>query len=817
METQHTRHGRAPIVATRLARLWSRELWTLTLALVALLAVELSGVLMSQSASRLALLIGCGAALFWGRPAHGGRPRAGGVVASLVAVVAWLTVREPAARTSVAALLLALTCHRLLAGSTLRRAVSWTVASAGLFVVVVRLTGSLAPGLRVPITELADTAALAVLADGSGDWVIPGPSILGGNALVLFTGALFGRFVVVERRLARCTVSIAGLVLLMGGLAMAALALPAGWFARPWQPVIALAIGVLAAIPVAALALVPALPEPETRRTGPVRSQLRVPVALVGATVAVLAVLLEADRRVPDTEPRVTFYSAHEGAILNWDRPTFGAYGGYSSGMFGLLPEYLRDAGYSTDIIRERITARHLQDTDCLAVINVNTEWTEDELVAIWRWVSDGGSLLVIGDHTGVQGTRDSSNTLLSPFGIRFNYDSALGLEGIGFFGSVSARGPWPAATPASGLGISVGASLDLDSGRAWPVVVSDFGLEDLGNAAAGERAFLGDYTLSPRERVGDMVLVAAAEYGRGRALVFGDTSTFQNPNAVYHQDTVVGPCFEWLTGNPSLRLGWLQTVLALVFAAAWLLTQAAASTRWPVAVATTCAVLGLWSAYERQPRIPTPPPAAPTAFIDVSHGSPIDIDPRAENDISGLVVNLERNRIRPRVMAELDPGRLGDRDVLVTIAPVRAYTEAELDSLDAFMQRGGLVLAAAGRRHAAGLDALLARHGIRVGPHAIGSIPLRRSPGRVHLFQEYVEAWRVEPVGQRFAGDVEVLGTYHGNPIAVRVSHGAGSLVLVADTYHFSSQNLEGMEDVLLPNIEFLRRVLEQHLEGQS
>ena len=40
--------------------------------------------------------------------------------------------------------------------------------------------------------------------------------------------------------------------------------------------------------------------------------------------------------------------------------------------------------------------------------------------------------------------------------------------------------------------------------------------------------SFLGNYHYDEGERLGDVVLVATATHGRGRVVVWGDTSAFQ-------------------------------------------------------------------------------------------------------------------------------------------------------------------------------------------------------------------------------------------------------------------------------------------------
>ena len=67
--------------------------------------------------------------------------------------------------------------------------------------------------------------------------------------------------------------------------------------------------------------------------------------------------------------------------------------------MFGNLPQFLEAMGFSTAKV-DTISSDNLQEAKILMMINVDRELPQDELEAIWGFVEEGGSLLLLGDHT---------------------------------------------------------------------------------------------------------------------------------------------------------------------------------------------------------------------------------------------------------------------------------------------------------------------------------------------------------------------------------------------------------------------------------
>ena len=157
------------------------------------------------------------------------------------------------------------------------------------------------------------------------------------------------------------------------------------------------------------------------RRGGAMRRTLTAAACLIAAAAGVSAV-----GTALIGPPAGRKIVVHNRGGLDWDRPTFGRFGAFSGGMFGLLPVYCRAEGYDFDVIdKDRIGPEDLKGVQILVLINSPKAWPEAERQAVLDFLAGGGSLLVLGDHTDVFGLMRGFNTLLGDFGIRFRFDSA--------------------------------------------------------------------------------------------------------------------------------------------------------------------------------------------------------------------------------------------------------------------------------------------------------------------------------------------------------------------------------------------------------
>ncbi len=218
----------------------------------------------------------------------------------------------------------------------------------------------------------------------------------------------------------------------------------------------------------------------------------------------------------------------HNRGGLDWERPAVGRFGAFGGGMFGTWPVYCRAEGYDFGVIDEStVEAVDLRGVQTLVLVNSPKIWDQRQRRTIYDFVVRGGSLLVLGDHTGVFGLMRGFNSLFSPLGIQFRFDSAYrrGSPGAG----ARRQCPTPCAragtmkTPASRL---VHRSSYPDPlGRCWSAAMG-FPIEAF--AKMPSAAFWETIHYDRGEQLGDTVLAATATYGRGRVVVWGDTPRFR-------------------------------------------------------------------------------------------------------------------------------------------------------------------------------------------------------------------------------------------------------------------------------------------------
>jgi len=237
----------------------------------------------------------------------------------------------------------------------------------------------------------------------------------------------------------------------------------------------------------------------------------------------------------PQMEKEVVFYNK---GYLNWKVPVYGSYGRGSAGMFGLIPDYLRWSGFDVSLA-DTLSPEVVNNAGVVVIVNLMDSLSEPEESALHQFVEEGGSLLLLGDHTGMQNIRDPSNRILEPYGIELNFDSAKPTR-TGWAGSlICAQHPLTSKLGLIRQGgkkpgvtqIWVGASLKV-SPPGRPLIVGRDGFSDVGDSANVKDGYLGDFRYRPDERLGNLVLLAQASAGQGNVLVFGDTSTLQNGGA---------------------------------------------------------------------------------------------------------------------------------------------------------------------------------------------------------------------------------------------------------------------------------------------
>ena len=558
---------------------------------------------------------------------------------------------------------------------------------------------------------------------------------------------------------------------------------------------------------------------------------------------------------------KLLFYDV---GYLDWKRPVFGKYGGYEAGMFGCLPDYLKDDGFTSGFARS-VSSNSLAATDVLVIINPTNRWAGGELEAIWNFVDQGGSLLVLGDHTDLLGSQGILNSLLAPIATRFNFDSGF-----------PAKTEWQSCLTllehpmcqrvgaASEAIISVGGTLDIRP-PAFAMIRGRYGFGDLGNRLNAQGAFLGDYRYEKGEQLGDVVLVAAAFFGKGKVLVFGDTSPFQNGALPFSYFAFVQPIFEWLIVQD---WSWIMPVKCvgalLVVAAAFLLVRRASAR----AIVLVCFAFGFAVlAGERfnARQLPAPAQRHQIALLDRSHGNRISLAPLQKDSVGPFTATLQRYGFVPISFNEWTDQAVREASLFVTTAPTQPYSRHQLGVLKTFVENGGILLMNSGWEEKGGaMQGLLDHFGMDVLRIPLGPFPVNRTVNHLLNQPQFINAWPVamtDPGAQAdFAraranyrspvldkaqeqrldslvrnlfdpgGPPEVVSnqpparsaqspaaievlfqTEEGLPLVLAQRMGKGAVVVVGDTFFLGHDNLESLRFYRQGNILFLKYLFDE------
>lgn len=548
----------------------------------------------------------------------------------------------------------------------------------------------------------------------------------------------------------------------------------------------------------------------------------------------------------PTEEQKIVFYSDH--MIGTWDVPEYGRYGKDAVGMFGLWPVYLSTFGYETELlvgnttqflnttqpvalnitrylnltdyttIQEITTLREstLSEADIFVVSNLNVSFSEEERTIIWDYVRQGGSLLVIGDHTNVGGLQNPLNELLNPVGIRFRFDAALPFDEKFEWLTCTQLLHHPVTfllTNPAELQYGIGASLDL-SYSSFPIIIGSSVLSDNGNRSNADIAYLGDYEYNKGEQLGDVVLVAGAYYGQGKVLVFGDTSSFQNA-ALPFSYRFLRSSFDWLTNEQTGMTNTLQIGISLLLLLAaglvfWFFRDERISFAWFSLLLS----LALLLSASLNPVIITSSQniANNTVYIDSSHEERFSTESFTDTSVNGLIVNLERNNLIPILLHDFSKEEILRSDLLILNAPTKAFTADEVHLLQSYMTQGGVVLLATGYEDKEASLLLLHTFGVDIESIPLGPVPYVEE--NLSLYQNeprFVDSWPVSFQPNQTTSYYNFTWGERTFHLVVFVKYGDGGLLVIGDSQYLLDKNLESIYDYWPGNILFVKYLLDE------
>ena len=296
-------------------------------------------------------------------------------------------------------------------------------------------------------------------------------------------------------------------------------------FERPdlmWLPMVALA---------SYLPLAPLL----AGAAGPGRADLGVSIrrlaiaaALGMAFLAAAAFPLEWLKSCPGEPVRVSVlidetHSDWEWAAEPFDTAGFGIRAEYNYYCFATYLGEFSDVSVRSD----SVTPERLSDFDVLIVKTPTEAYSPPEIDAIVEFVAGGGGLFLVGDHTNLFGMTTYLNTIAERFGMRFRSDDTFDLA-TGSFSSHVPMGFWTHPVMRGVRGFKFLTSCTIEGGRGVEPIMLGVGLgsED---GDYGHPNFFGNISYDLADRFGVFLQAAARRFGRGRVLLFTDSTCFSN------------------------------------------------------------------------------------------------------------------------------------------------------------------------------------------------------------------------------------------------------------------------------------------------
>jgi len=550
----------------------------------------------------------------------------------------------------------------------------------------------------------------------------------------------------------------------------------------------------------------------------------------------------------------VLFYG--QNMLGSWDVPEYSyeRYGWNASGVFGLLPYYLNNSGYNVEIVvndrseflngtfpvnenavryvnltdyttiieSSRITRNILRDVDVFVVIDLNEFFSADELKVIWDFVENGGSLLVLGEHTDMGGVRQPLNDLLKPVGISYRFDSALyqNIEGHWMRNYHLMYHPMTYRIDSSDeLQIHVGASLDINAG-SFPLLIGQYDISDEGNRSNTMGDYLGDYVYNKGEQIGDIVLVAGAYYGAGKVLVFGDTSPFQN-SLLSYSFPFVDSVFLWLDSPSTATMEYIQIIvslLLLVEAIVLYIRFRKTKIRFVLFPLVLCISL-IISAIINPMIIGKEEIEGNLVYIDVSHVERFNRDLLSSDDsLSGFMMNLMRNNYLPLILRDFSKDKIKNSEIVVFNAPTKAFSGYEVDAIKQYIHDGGLVILSTGYQDKDASMPLLREFGLDIYNIPLGPVPYLFVENKKYQTEPvFVDSWPVD-IGD--SKDTEIFYSVNiSNKTYVLMTftkYGDGGLLFIGDSEFLTNKNIETLYisqrySYCPGNIQFLRNILDE------
>jgi hypothetical protein len=503
-----------------------------------------------------------------------------------------------------------------------------------------------------------------------------------------------------------------------------------------------------------------------------------------------------------------------------------------------------------------------LIDANILILLSLKKGFSSTDLQSIREYVKNGGSLLVFAEHTSMfvpdqdfASGRDYLNDVLEPTGIKINPDTADYIPEHWQYAATALPHP---VTRDLGFDLatsSVGASLSL-SGNARPQIIGRFAFSDRSNQSMP--GHLGERLYEPGEVLGDLVIAACDTYGKGKVLVFGDTSYIFNNELPFRYNLVYNSA-SWLTSRESdyAAYQYYASVFLLFALVAFILVAYIFADRTIIKgnrfkisllfliflIIAVALSLGFAASINNSLMKSAEEPRADVAWIDYTHLNQFNLENYRDDGVAGLTLNLFRNGFLPQILqkdnsiSDIHKGK-----VAIIIAPNEDYTAKEALEIKEFVEAGGLLILCAGHKSSGPMDLILKSFGLGIGDLPLGSFPwieeTHATGGQAIVSPENLRRYWHKP---KFMEAYPVLADGEYEPIAwmryngvaynliIQKSVGQGNVILIGDSRFLLNENLEHLSQGVgkenreqyqlqwLGNIELMQKILTMQRIGMT
>jgi len=390
---------------------------------------------------------------------------------------------------------------------------------------------------------------------------------------------------------------------------------------------------------------------------------------------------------------------------------------------YGLLPALIESLGGK--FIRSRDLAdADLQGADVLIVLpprsTAKAAIPSEMQNQIWKYVTAGGRMLVAGEPETSLGVEENVlNTLLEHSAISFRDDTANSLTQRWEDNLQSAP---HAATASSNPGrnhfsFDRAASLRV-SWPAGPLVVGRWAWDELGTDLDRPDAL----PYSPGDHLGDLVLAAQQNVGRGTVVALGAATCLSNDGIPFSYP-FTAPLLSALAANHPTPLAWWRQLLGVAAAGAAIVFLFRQFEPFRVAAASAALALSMIAcnllSNATSALLPSgiKTAAQPIIYVDGSHLEAVGKEPWGENGIGRFMRVLAGNGYLPLVAPDLSPERLHRAAMLISIAPAHAFSDGEITAMNDFVEQGGFFLSMVGSPEAEPSRALLEKFKLHIKP----------------------------------------------------------------------------------------------------